>query len=366
MQRLCIFHLLSLTVVSGGDDELISFLNVGNCYWCGGNNNRSRFFHKLETVSQSEIATKRSPNGDLYQKISSLFHKICDYVKSSSDSDTLGERAAELAVQVIGAPYLGDGKTWGGKGYEWNHSTGSWRGGKFVEPDEIMNGYWYWNNKEGKVMLGRGLDCSGLSFWAFNKAAGATKLIDSSNPICSDRASKQWKDKAKFEQISTKIPTVSDLESGYLLFIDANSNGLADHVGMYVGNGAVIHSKWGVGVEKKTLKDWLNIPVAGGNYKKYFVGFGRVNKLLLGLREDYELLLKLGDPVGKKYGERKGRMIDAIKRRNYSISAHGLTPLVEADYLYVKDKLKGIILDAANEIGLNLAMEQLPGREILP
>ncbi len=278
MQRLCIFHLLRLTVVSGGDDELISFLNVGNCYWCGGSNNRSRFFHKLETVSQSEIATKRSPNGDLYQKISSLFHKICDYVKSSSDSDTLGERAAELAVQVIGAPYLGDGKTWGGKGYEWNPDTGGWRGGKFVEPDEIMNGYWYWNNKEGKVMLGRGLDCSGLSFWAFNKAAGATKLIDSSNPICSDRASKQWKDKAKFEQISTKIPTVSDLEPGYLLFIDANSNGLADHVGMYVGNGAVIHSKWGVGVEKKTLKDWLNIPVAGGKYKNFFVGFGRVKQ----------------------------------------------------------------------------------------
>jgi hypothetical protein len=91
----------------------------------------------------------------------------------------------------------------------------------------------------------------------------------------------------------------------------------------------------------------------------------RDNKLNLGLREDYELLLKLGDPVGKKYGERKGRMMDAIKRRNYSISAHGLTPLVEEDYLYVKDKLKGIIMDAANEIGLNLEMEQLPGREIL-
>jgi len=96
-----------------------------------------------------------------------------------------------------------------------------------------------------------------------------------------------------------------------------------------------------------------------------YKGRVRGNKLLLGLREDYELLLKLGDPVGKKYGERKGRMIDAIKRRNYSISAHGLTPLVEADYLYVKDKLKGIILDAANGIGLNLEMDQLPGREIL-
>jgi hypothetical protein len=98
-----------------------------------------------------------------------------------------------------------------------------------------------------------------------------------------------------------------------------------------------------------------------GMYK----GRVRDNKLILGLREDYELLLKLGDPVGRKYEERKGRMIDAIKRRNYSISAHGLTPLVEGDYLYVKDRLKGIIMDAANEIELNLEMDQLPGREIL-
>lgn len=99
--------------------------------------------------------------------------------------------------------------------------------------------------------------------------------------------------------------------------------------------------------------------------QKVYKGCVRGNKLILGLREDYELLLKLGDPVGRKYEERKGRMIDAIKRRNYSISAHGLTPLVEEDYLYVKDKLKRIILDAANEIGLNLEMDQLPGREIL-
>jgi cell wall-associated NlpC family hydrolase len=181
-------------------------------------------------------------------------------------------------VQVIGAPYLGDGKTWGGKGYEWNLNTDRWVGGKFVEPDAIKNGYWYWNNKEDEVMWGRGLDCSGLSFWAFNKAAGATKMVDSSNPICSDRASEQWKDTPKFEQLSTKIPTVSDLEPGYLSFIDANSNGLADHVGMYVGNGEVVHSKWGVGVKKKTLKDWLDIPVTGGKYKDFFVGFGRVKQ----------------------------------------------------------------------------------------
>lgn len=67
------------------------------------------------------------------------------------------------------------------------------------------------------------------------------------------------------------------MNTGYLLFLDTNSNGLADHVGMYVGNGYVIHSKGGVGVEKKTLNDWLNIPLPGDKkYRDYFFGYGRV------------------------------------------------------------------------------------------
>jgi len=92
----------------------------------------------------------------------------------------------------------------------------------------------------------------------------------------------------------------------------------------------------------------------------------RDEKLLLGLREDYILLFKLGDPFGLKFDLNKGRIIDAIKRRNSSISGgHGQTPLKEEDYLFVKDRITGFILETASEIGLNIEMEQLPGRDIL-
>jgi hypothetical protein len=92
----------------------------------------------------------------------------------------------------------------------------------------------------------------------------------------------------------------------------------------------------------------------------------RDGKLMLGLREDYELLLKLGDPFGKAFKQKEGKIIDAIKRRNSSISGgHGLTPLKEEDFIYVKDRLKGFIMETADEIGLKLEMEQLPTRDIL-
>ncbi len=92
----------------------------------------------------------------------------------------------------------------------------------------------------------------------------------------------------------------------------------------------------------------------------------RDGKLMLGLREDYELLLKLGDPFGKAFKQKEGKIIDAIKRRNSSISGgHGLTPLKEEDFIYVKDRLKGFIMETADVIGLKLEMEQLPARDIL-
>ncbi len=92
----------------------------------------------------------------------------------------------------------------------------------------------------------------------------------------------------------------------------------------------------------------------------------RDGKILLGLVEDYELLFKLGDPFGKKFEQNKGRIIDAIKRRNKSISGgHGTTPLGEEDYLFVKERLKGFIFETAEEMGVKMEMEQLPVKDIL-
>ncbi|MCK4476272.1 MAG: VWA domain-containing protein [Methanophagales archaeon] len=195
----------------------------------------------------------------------------------------LGVNASNLAKQVVGAPYLGDGKTWGGKGWNWNQTTGSWVGGKFVDSEDIKNGYFYYDDRTDSVEWGQGLDCSGLSFWAYNKAAGTAKYppgmpSDYECPIYYVGASGQWNDGERFEQISTAIPTVSDLKMGYLLFLDTDKNDKADHVGMYVGDGEVIHSRGDKGVENKTLGDWLNISVAGTGkkYKDYFAGYGRV------------------------------------------------------------------------------------------
>lgn len=92
----------------------------------------------------------------------------------------------------------------------------------------------------------------------------------------------------------------------------------------------------------------------------------RDGKILLGLVEDYELLLKLGDIFGKKFKRNEGRIVDAIKRRNSSVSGgHGTIPLGEEDYLFVRDRLKGFIMEVSGEIGLKLEMEQLPGRDII-
>ena len=179
----------------------------------------------------------------------------------------LANRAASLAEEVIGAPYL-----WGGKGWDYGNM-------EFADSPTISSGYYYWNETAGQVEWGQGIDCSGLSFWSYNKAAGATKHTDSSNPIHYEGASEQWHDTERFKKLSNDIPTVSDLRIGDLLFLDTRDRGIGviDHVGMYVGNGNVTHSSGRNGVEKKNLSQWLNLPTpGGGTYKDFFYGYGRV------------------------------------------------------------------------------------------
>jgi len=193
---------------------------------------------------------------------------------SAEGSSDLGDQAASYAESILGVPYL-----WGGKGWDWNPDGGwNWPNGKFVDSSDIRSGYNYFKPSAGKVALGKGIDCSGLCLWAFNKAAGATKYRDPQNPIYAEGADGQWADTARFQQISKSVPTVNVLEPGYLLFLDTPSmgSGFPDHMAMYVGNGYVIHSKGGVGVEKRTLDDWLNLPVKDKKYRDYFFGYGWV------------------------------------------------------------------------------------------
>jgi cell wall-associated NlpC family hydrolase len=138
--------------------------------------------------------------------------------------------AAALAKSVVGAPYLGDGITWGGKG--WDPAK------KFVSSTEIKDGYNYYDNREEykKYRWGQGLDCSGLVFWSYNKAYGATTYQysnseDSLNPVHWEGATKQYK-----YNFDITVNNKEDLLPGDVLFFGDAATQSMYHVAMYVGN----------------------------------------------------------------------------------------------------------------------------------
>lgn len=164
---------------------------------------------------------------------------------------TLPNQAVNLAKAVVGGEYL-----WGGKGWDFVNRV-------LVEPQQVFQGYTYWNPKAKSTDFGRGLDCSGLVLWPYNKAFGATSMLG--GPIKYEGADGQYR-------YNTAPVTESDLAPGDLLFFDWQQDGRMDHVAMYVGETGgndVIHaSQPGVGIvwdNKNALKQ-----LSG------FVGFKRV------------------------------------------------------------------------------------------
>ncbi len=71
--------------------------------------------------------------------------------------------------------------------------------------------------------------------------------------------------------------------------------------------------------------------------------------------------MKLDDTFGMTYRQHKGKIVDAIKRRNSSISGgHGTIPLGEEDYFFVKSRLKGFIMQVIGEYELDIEIRQMP------
>ncbi|MDP3015292.1 MAG: NlpC/P60 family protein [bacterium] len=133
----------------------------------------------------------------------------------------LSTKAANLAKLVINAPYIGDGDTYGGKGWDLLRR-------EYVAVNLIFNGYNFWNNKIRTIDFGAGLDCSGLVQWAFNRSFDPKRNL-LRNVIRYDGADGQYKN-------NSEAITENDLQPGDLLFLDKNSNGIKDHVAMYVGD----------------------------------------------------------------------------------------------------------------------------------
>jgi cell wall-associated NlpC family hydrolase len=166
---------------------------------------------------------------------------------------TLPEKAAALAKKVIGADYLGDGETFGGKGWDINQKN-------YVNAASIFGGYNYWNNKSRKVTFGSGLDCSGLVEWAYNYSFDPQKSL-TKNAIRTEGADGQYrKNSVAIEE--------SEISKGDLLFLDKNNNNHVDHVAMYVGEfineGDIFEIVEafapGVGVVPTTFRDYINRP----------------------------------------------------------------------------------------------------------
>ncbi|MFH1956599.1 MAG: right-handed parallel beta-helix repeat-containing protein [Patescibacteria group bacterium] len=133
---------------------------------------------------------------------------------------TLSEQASELAKLVINAPYLGDGDTFGGKGWDPEQAL-------YVSSNDIFDGYNYWNNKLRTIAFGSGLDCSGLVQWAFNRSFDPSKSL-LHNAIRYDGADGQYKN-------NSETLNEASLQPGDLLFLDKDGNAEMDHVAMYVG-----------------------------------------------------------------------------------------------------------------------------------
>ncbi len=183
--------------------------------------------------------------------------------------------AVELAKEVIDAPYLGDGRIWGGKGYDCRLL-------KFISPEDIKMDYYYYDGRIKRCSKepGRGLDCSGLSFWSYNRAYLKNEIItwrkcviNKECPIIYEGAARQYKD--NIDSIKKE-----ELRPGDLLFLDTNKNGFMDHVILYIGEGEVIHAE-GV-IFKKIVKEKLEIVLY--RYREYPMGFGRVIEPRVDLR----------------------------------------------------------------------------------
>jgi len=119
---------------------------------------------------------------------------------------------ADLARLAVGKQYnlaIGDLTTKG-----WDNTNH-----RFMNPEEIT-----------------GLDCSGLVYWAYNKAYGATRYQDRNNPVFFEGADGQYRN-------NTAAISEDELRPGDLLFFDWNGDGYIQHVAMYVGDNLVVSAQ---------------------------------------------------------------------------------------------------------------------------
>jgi len=204
--------------------------------------------------------------------------------KKEEEVDSLGTKASVLAKEVVGGKYLGDGSTFGGKGWDFKTS-------EFVSSALIREGYNYWNNALSTTTEGEGLDCSGLVTWAFNRA-NDSKLSVKKNIIKYEGADGQYRNNVK--SIGTSS---ADLLPGDLLYYssDGKTSTFKSHVAMYVGDGKVVEAASPLkGIISSTLKERTD------NEDNFIGEFSRVNnsEVAMAVSGASPINLSVTDPEG--------------------------------------------------------------------
>lgn len=83
-------------------------------------------------------------------------------------------------------------------------------------------------------------------------------------------------------------------------------------------------------------------------------------KIRLGLRQDYELLDALDDPVGIAYQTVSKDLLNGLSARNNSILAHGEQPLTVADYRAFDSLIVSMFKSACTQLKVTINAPQFP------
>lgn len=83
-------------------------------------------------------------------------------------------------------------------------------------------------------------------------------------------------------------------------------------------------------------------------------------KIKLGLRQDYELLAELDDPLGRVYRQHEKALLNVLSQRNHSILAHGNMPLTQGDYQEMAQIVQTFIQEGLMALGVKVQAPQFP------
>ena len=285
------------------------------------------------------------------------------------------KQVAELTKEVIDANYL-----WGGKGYYYGIN-------RFTTSQEVLEqGYNYYNPILKKIDFGKGLDCSGLSFWSYNRTYSGGETITWDTCVKEKKCPLYYEGADGQYTGNTKRIKKDELRSGDLLFFDVcvtktgkcdiskkvNDN-IVDHVAMYIGPFTyegkefnTIHASGFTGTVtpayyNSETEELLTIKPTGINQFLKVYDYGRVAEFKLAM----EILGN--SPVNLIVIDPDGQTVDIT---NSLLTEDGYTQEVDGMYYMIRDvdgdgDLEDVVAVPERKLG-NYLIQVVPEPDALP